>query len=102
MASLEVDGRVVELGDGTLAIGSAADCGLVLAASWIAPRHARIEEVGGAHQLVADGTVLLGGHAIAEPTVLHDGDVVRLPDPSTHGLVTLVYRNPLAPRIAPR
>ena len=101
MASLEVDGRVVELGAETVAIGSAADCELVLAAAWVAPRHARIEQVGGAHQLVAEGIVLLGGHAIAAPTVLHDGDVVRLPDPSTHGLVTLVYRNPLAPRIAP-
>ncbi len=101
MASLEVDGRIVELGEGTLAIGSATDAGLVLSASWVAARHAQIDEVGGAHQITAEGIVLVGGNAIAVPTLLHDGDVLRLPDPSTHGLVTLIYRNPLAPRIAP-
>ena len=103
MASLEVDGRVVELTAGTLAIGSAVESDVLLVASWVAARHARIDEVGGAHQITPDtdvGTVLVGGKVIAEPTMLHDGDVVRLPDPSTHGLVTLVYRNALAPRIA--
>lgn len=101
MASLEVDGRVVELPEGTLAIGSAADAGLVLDQRWVAPHHARIEEFGGAHQLIAEGTVLIAGAHVEAPTMLHDGDIVRFPDPATHGLVSITYRNELAPRIAP-
>ncbi len=100
-ATLEVEGQVVELTAPTVVIGSAEDCDLVQRASWIAPHHVRIDEEGGAHQLVAQGAVLIGGKLIAEPTMLHDGDIVRLPDPRTHGLVTFVYRNALAPRIAP-
>lgn len=101
MASLEVDGRVVELPDGVLAIGTAADCGVVLVQAWVAPHHLTIEELGGAHQLIAAGTVLIAGAHVEAPTMLHDGDIVRIPDPSTHGLVSLIYRNDQAPRIAP-
>nr|MBA3539701.1 ATP-binding cassette domain-containing protein [Deltaproteobacteria bacterium] len=44
--------------------------------------------------------VLLGGVRVTD-AVLHDGDVLRFPDPSTQALITVVYRNALAPRIAP-
>ncbi|MBZ0234842.1 MAG: ATP-binding cassette domain-containing protein, partial [Deltaproteobacteria bacterium] len=52
------------------------------------------------HVVAAPGArVLLGGAAV-DDAVLHDGDVIRLFDPATASLATLVYRNPLAPPIA--
>ncbi len=105
-ARLEVqDGassRVVFVSGEALTIGHAADCDVVLAPSWIAPVHARLVLVAGAHHVIAEGgaRVLLGG-AIVDDAVLHDGDVVRLSDPATAALATLVYRNPQAPPIAP-
>ncbi len=94
--------RAVALGAEPLSIGRDRACDVVLSAAWIAPRHARLEVVAGAHHVVAENAapVLLGGAHVAD-AVLHDGDVVRLPDPTTAGLVTLVYHNPQAPRIAP-
>ncbi|MGE0547557.1 MAG: ATP-binding cassette domain-containing protein [Kofleriaceae bacterium] len=92
----------VALGSSPLLIGHDSACDLVIAASWIAARHTRLELVAGAHHVVAEpgAAVLLGGARVTD-AVLHDGDVIRLPDPSTAGLVTLIYRNPDAPRIAP-
>jgi hypothetical protein len=77
-----------------LTIGSALDSDVRLGASWIAPLHARLDTVAGAHHIVAEGTaqILLGGEPITS-SVLHDGDVIRFPDPTTHGLVTIVYRS---------
>jgi ABC transport system ATP-binding/permease protein len=92
--------RVVPLHNGTIRIGRAPDADVVISASWVAPTHARLDLIAGAHHVIAvDGAVLLGGAPVTD-AVLHDGDVVRLPDPTTRSLVTLVYRNPLAPRIA--
>jgi ABC-type multidrug transport system ATPase subunit len=93
--------RVVPLGNGSVTIGCAPTADIVLGAPWVAATHARLDLIAGAHHVIAvEGEVLLGGAAVTD-AVLHDGDVVRLPDPTTRGLVTLVYRNPLAPRIAP-
>jgi len=93
--------RVVALGEGPVTIGRAPTSTIALGAPWVAAHHARLETVAGSHQMIAvDGAVLLGGAPITS-AVLHDGDVVRLPDRTTASLVTLVYRNPLAPRIAP-
>ena len=94
--------RAIPLTAPALAIGRAPACDIVVAEAWIAARHARIERVGGAHRVVAEpgACVLLGGAEVSE-AVLHDGDVLRLPDPTTAELVTLVYHNALAPRIAP-
>lgn len=93
--------RIVPLSDGPVVIGRAETSDVVLAHPWIAPAHAKLETIAGAHHVVAiDGDVLLGGVAVKD-AVLHDGDVLRLPDKTTASLVTLVYRNPLAPRIAP-
>jgi ABC-type multidrug transport system ATPase subunit/pSer/pThr/pTyr-binding forkhead associated (FHA) protein len=93
--------RSVVLDSRALSIGKASDADIVLAAPWIAGQHARLEVIAGAHRVVAvDGAVLLGGAQVAD-AVLHDGDVLRLPDPATASLVTLVYKNPQAPRIAP-
>jgi len=96
------ESRRVAIGAERLIIGHDSGCDLVLSAAWIAPRHARLEVVAGAHHVVAENgaPVLLGGEHVAD-AVLHDGDVLRLPDPTTAGLVTLVYHNPLAPPIAP-
>ncbi len=93
--------RVVPLNAEPLTIGRASSAGVVLAHPWIAETHARLESIGGAHHVIAvGGDVLVGGLKVQD-AVLHDGDVVRLPDRTTASLVTLVYRNPLAPRIAP-
>lgn len=93
--------RTVALDGALVTIGHEPVCDVVLSAAWIAPRHVRLELVAGAHHVVAeDGAqVLLGGSNVVD-AVLHDGDVLRLPDPTTAGMVTLVYRNPLAPPIA--
>jgi len=85
-----------------ITIGSDAACDIVLAHPWIAPRHARLELVAGAHHVIAEAgaCVSLGGADVTD-AVLHDGDLVRLRDPATAHLVTLAYLNPLARRIAP-
>ncbi len=85
----------------TVTIGRAPDCDVVLTPTWVAPVHARLVLVAGAHHVVAvDGApVLLGGVAVTD-AVLHDGDLVRLSDPATASLATLVYRNPQVPPIA--
>jgi ABC-type multidrug transport system ATPase subunit len=106
LAYLEVEAhgelRTVKLRTPLVTIGQAAECDVVLAASWIAPQHARLELVGGAHRvIVSDGAqLLLGGEPVTD-AMLHDGDIVRLPDPTTADLVTIIYHNPLAPKIAP-
>ncbi len=93
--------RIVPLGDVPASIGRAPGSTIALSAPWIAERHARLEVIAGAHHVIAvDGDVLLGGARVTD-AVLHDGDVIRLPDRATASLVTLVYRNALAPRHAP-
>jgi ABC-type multidrug transport system ATPase subunit len=93
--------RVVALHGGPMTIGRAPTADVVIEHPWVAATHARLESIAGAHHVIAvEGDVLLGGAPVKD-AVLHDGDVVRLPDKTTANLVTLVYRNPLAPRIAP-
>jgi ABC transport system ATP-binding/permease protein len=94
--------RRILLGDGAITIGADPGCDVVLDHPWLAPRHARLDVVAGAHHVIAEpgAHVSLGGAEVTD-AVLHDGDLVRLQDPATAHLVTLVYRNPLAPRIAP-
>ena len=105
-AFLEVrDGAAVRrilLGDAAVTIGADPGCDVVVAHPWIAPRHARLDVIAGAHHVVAEpgARISLGGAEITD-AVLHDGDLVRLQDPATAHLVTLAYHNPLAPRIAP-
>jgi ABC-type multidrug transport system ATPase subunit len=95
------ESRTVALGTEPLTIGRASTADVVLAHPWIAATHARLESIAGAHHVIAvEGDVLVGGEPVRD-AVLHDGDIVRLPDKTTANLVTLVYRNPLAPRIAP-
>ncbi|MBA2541685.1 MAG: FHA domain-containing protein, partial [Deltaproteobacteria bacterium] len=93
--------RIVLRGQATT-IGRGADRDVVIAASWIAKAHARLETVGGAHRLVLEGEskATLGGAAVRE-AMLHDGDTVRLADGAASNVVTLVYRNPLVPKIGP-
>ncbi|CAN5896139.1 FHA domain-containing protein [soil metagenome] len=96
------DVREVTLQTMPVSIGSAADCGLVLGAAWVAAKHARLALVAGAHHVIAErgARVMLGGAEIVD-AVLHDGDVVALRDPGSGAEVTLVYKNPQASRIAP-
>jgi len=86
---------------GATSIGSDVTSDVVFMQPWIAAKHARIETVAGTHHILAEGNalVLLQGAQVAD-AILHDGDVIRLPDPTTQNLVTVVYRNPLAKRIA--
>jgi len=106
LSILEVrEGEVVRrvlLREPTITIGRASDRGVVLSSSWIAEHHARLDSVGGAHRLIVEGDhpVSIGGTTVRE-VMLHDGDIIRLADPATSNLVTLVYRNPLAPKIGP-
>ncbi len=95
--------RSFSLTETVLQLGSDPSCDMVLEHSWIAPFHLRIELAGGTHRIVAEEhshNMLLSGEPI-EDHVLQDGDVVRLPDASTGGFVSLIYKNHLAPPIAP-
>lgn len=68
----------VELADGTTAVGSNADCGIVLAAPGIAPRHCEITLAAGAalvRALDAAPTVLNGRQIVGE-TAINDGDLL--------------------------
>ncbi len=97
-ARIEVQGGATIALAGDATIGRDAGCDVVLDASWVAARHARLELVEASHKLVADGgPVIVGGVAVRE-AMLQDGDVLRLPDPTTASFVTLVYGNPAAPR----
>ena len=82
-------------------IGRASECDVVLSAPWIAPSHARLELVGGGHRVIAEpgAAVVLAGEPVTD-AMLHDGDLVRLADPTTGELISLVYHNALAPKIA--
>ena len=94
--------REISLRTPTLSIGSAADCELVLGATWVAAHHAKLSLIAGAHHVIAErgSRVMLGGAEVVD-AVLHDGDVVTLRDPGGDAEVTLTYRNPDATRIAP-
>ena len=97
-ARLEVQGGATIALAGSATIGRDAACDVVLDATWVAPRHARLEVIESSHKLIADGgPVIVSGVAVHE-AVLQDGDVLRLPDPTTASFVTLVYTNPDAPR----
>ncbi len=88
---------------GTFAIGRADGVDLVLGAAWVAERHARLEAVGGAHRLIAEtgARVLLADAPLdGAETMLHDGDTIRIVDAAGTAEITLVYRNPLAEKIA--
>ncbi len=95
--------RTVALAGDRITLGHAADCDIVLDATCVAEHHAHFELIGGAHRIVADddpGRLLLHGAPVTDG-VLHDGDVLRLPDPTTGAFASLVYRNRLAPPIDP-
>lgn len=94
--------RVVALDAERSTIGSATTNDVVLASGWAAAQCVGIERIGGAHRVVASGApgdLLLRGEPI-EDEMLHDGDVVRLADPTTGAFISLTYRNSLAPPIA--
>lgn len=94
--------RLVPLDAARVTIGRATGCDVVLASGWAAAECARIERIGGAHRVVTSGVssnLLLRGEP-AHDEVLHDGDVLRLADPTTGAFVSLTYHNPLAPPIA--
>lgn len=68
----------VELADGTTTVGSRADCGIVLIAADIAPRHCEITMAGGTavvHPVDAAATVLNGRQVVGEAEI-KDGDLL--------------------------
>jgi ABC-type multidrug transport system ATPase subunit len=94
--------RVVPLDAERLTIGQAPTSDVVLTSGWAAVEGLRIERIGGAHRVVVAGAasdVLLRGEPVRDQ-MLHDGDVVRLADPTTGAFISLAYVNPLAPPIA--
>ncbi|MEO5624424.1 MAG: FHA domain-containing protein [Dokdonella sp.] len=68
----------VELADGTTSIGSSTECGIVLSAPGIAPRHCEMTVSAGAvvaRALDASPTVLNGRQIVGE-TVINEGDLL--------------------------
>ncbi|MDB4927600.1 MAG: modulated efflux pump with fused ATPase and integral rane subunit, partial [Myxococcaceae bacterium] len=91
---------VVPLGSAPVTLGRRPDNTVVLASLWVSGHHCRIEAAGAGHRIVDAGSrngLLVDGRRVSEHA-LTDGDVVRIPDPTTASLVTLTYVNQLAPR----
>ena len=93
---------VVGLGSSAVTIGRRPENGIVLQSLWVSGLHCRIEAHGAGHRVVDVGSrngLLFNGQRVSE-RVLTDGDVLRIPDPTTASVVTLTYVNQLAPRVA--
>ncbi len=93
----------VPLGRRPMTIGRDAGCDVVVASRFVSGRHARVEPEGGGYRVVDLGStngVLRAGRRLAPgaAAALVDGDALRIGDPTTGGFVTLVYRDPRAPR----
>jgi ABC transport system ATP-binding/permease protein len=92
--------ELVALGATPITIGRRPDNHVVLQSLWVSGHHCRIEPHGAGHRVVDVGSrngLLCDGQRVTE-RVLVDGDVVRIPDPTTASAVTLAYVNQLAPR----
>lgn len=93
---------VVALGSIPLAIGRRPENDVVLQSIWVSGRHCRVEAHEKVHKVVDVGSrngVLFNGQRVTEQ-VLVDGDLLRIPDPTTGSVVTLTYVNQLFPRVA--
>jgi len=93
---------VVALGATPITVGRRPDNHVVLRSLWVSGHHCRIEPHGEGHKVVDVGSrngLLCDGQRVTE-RVLVDGDVLRIPDPTTASVVTLAYVNQLAPRAA--
>ncbi len=92
---------VVGLGSSAVTIGRRPENSVVLQSLWVSGLHCRIEAHGEGHRVVDVGSrngLLFNGQRVSE-RVLTDGDVLRIPDPTTASVVTLTYVNQLAPRV---
>ncbi len=92
--------RTVTLDNQPLTLGRAPENGIVLRSRVVSAQHARIEPDGPGHLLTDLGStngVQLGGVRLTRPHSLRDGDVLRIGDDTTGGLVTLTYHNPRVP-----
>jgi ABC transport system ATP-binding/permease protein len=96
----------VPLGRGPMTIGRDPDCDVVLASRFVSGKHARVEPEGTGHRIIdlsSTNGLLRGGRKLAPGTgaALHDGDVLRIGDPTTGGFVTITYKDARSPRVAP-
>jgi ABC transport system ATP-binding/permease protein len=97
--------QAVALGGSALHIGRAADCELTLRAAFVSSYHARIDPSGLAHTITDTGSLnglsLAGRRLPADtPIPLADGDVIRIGEAGSGGLISLRYTNSAAPRLA--
>jgi ABC transport system ATP-binding/permease protein len=96
----------VPLGRAPVTLGRDPACEVVLVSRFVSGRHARLESDGEGHAVIDVGSangLLRSGRRLAPQVAapLSDGDVLRIPDPTTGGFVTILYRNPAAQRILP-
>lgn len=92
---------VAPLGNVPMTLGRRPDNNIVLASLWVSGYHARIEPVGDAHKIVDVGSrngIYFNGRRVQEQ-VLQDGDILRIPDPTTANFVTIRYVNQLSKRV---
>lgn len=74
-------GRVYRLESEETILGRSNNATIVIEDEGVSRRHARITETGGSHVLSDLGSrngTILNGTLITEPTVLHDGDRIRI------------------------
>jgi ABC-type multidrug transport system ATPase subunit/pSer/pThr/pTyr-binding forkhead associated (FHA) protein len=93
---------VIPLGAVPVSVGRRPDNAVVLRSLWVSGHHCRVEPAATGHRIVDLGSrngLLVDGCRVTAHA-LTDGDVVRIPDPTTAGVVTLAYVNQLAPRVA--
>ena len=95
----------VPLGRRPIVIGRDPGCDLVVASRFVSGRHMRVEpdaEAGGFRVVDSGSTngVLRAGRRLAPgaATALADGDALRIGDPTTGSFVTILFRDPRAPR----
>jgi len=93
---------LIPLGATPVTLGRRPDNAVVLRSLWVSGLHCRIDPHGGGHKVVDVGSrngLLFNGQRVTE-RVLSDGDVLRIPDPTTASVVTLAYVNQLSPRVS--
>ncbi len=84
-----------------ITLGRRPENNIVLHSLFVSGKHARFDTIATAHRITDVGStngIYFNGQRVTEQ-MLSDGDVIRIPDPTTANFVNITYVNPLAPRV---